>query len=59
MLQIVTLLSLQDGSVLDAVMLWKKNVDKVLLLVPCTVVVMQYCDRPSEASLVLRAQTSS
>ncbi|CAN0361828.1 unnamed protein product, partial [Laminaria digitata] len=27
-LQIVTLLSLQDGSVLDAVMLWKKNVDK-------------------------------
>lgn len=28
-LQIVTLLSLQDGSVLDAVMLWKKNVDKV------------------------------
>lgn len=29
MLQIVTLLSLQDGSVLDAVMLWKKNVDKV------------------------------
>lgn len=28
MLQIVTLLSLQDGSVLDAVRLWKKNVDK-------------------------------
>ncbi|CAN0179323.1 unnamed protein product [Ectocarpus sp. 6 AP-2014] len=27
-LQIVTLLSLQDGSVLDAVMMWKKNVDK-------------------------------
>lgn len=28
-LQIVTLLALQDGSVLDAVMLWKRNVDKV------------------------------
>ncbi|CAM9125858.1 unnamed protein product [Choristocarpus tenellus] len=27
-LQIVTLLSMQDGSVLNAVLLWKKNVDK-------------------------------
>jgi hypothetical protein len=28
-LQIVTLLSVRDGSVLDAVLLWKRNVDKV------------------------------
>jgi hypothetical protein len=27
-LQIIQLLSHQDGSVLDAILLWKKNVDK-------------------------------
>jgi hypothetical protein len=43
-LQIVTLLSVRDGSVLDAVLLWKRNVDKVSVpraLRQCTVAVIK------------------
>ncbi|CAM9242516.1 unnamed protein product [Phaeothamnion confervicola] len=37
-LQIVTLLSMQDGTVLDAVLLWKRNVDKEFEgLEPCVI----------------------
>jgi hypothetical protein len=42
-LQIVTLLSVRDGSVLDAVLLWKRNVDKVSARMSCTLFACWYC----------------
>lgn len=49
-LQIVTLLSLQDGSVLDAVMMWKKNVDKVRRSLACSLLHRQVSARRQGAS---------